>query len=220
MATTNVMITCDHCHSKIRVRIGIGYSPKQPFAFSCKKCGTHIQGALILKKPPDVEFEFNNATKIYGIEMKDAEYIVECHEDFLLTNEPYNQFGFKFTPFMNAFALMGEKKFWDFGKDRSLFFRNQDIKNKIFRLNNFYINDNYSEFKLESENLINSNSKNEIYKSLIQLNEIYLIPILNKQQIISTNLFLKNEILRLLKSKDTFLLNFIGKLEKLKFFKN
>ncbi|MDP3012638.1 MAG: hypothetical protein Q8M92_00255 [Candidatus Subteraquimicrobiales bacterium] len=88
MATVNIMINCDHCQSKIRVRAGIGYSPKQPFSFSCKKCGTHIQGALILKEPYDVEFEFTNATINHEIELKDAEFVVECHEDFLLTNEP------------------------------------------------------------------------------------------------------------------------------------
>lgn len=220
MATTNVIITCDHCLSKIRVRIGIGYSPKQPFAFSCKKCGTHIQGALLLKKPYDAEFEFNNATINNEIELKDAEFIVECHENFLLTNEPIQGEIYKPTPYMRAFSLM-EDNILEFGKDISLFSLNQkDLKNKMFRLNNFYINDQNSEFKIESENLINSNSKNEIYKSLIQLNEIYFIPILNKQQVISNNSIFKNGILKLLNDKPTLALNFIGKLESIKFFKN
>lgn len=220
MATTNVIITCDHCHSKIRVRIGIGYSPKQPFAFSCRKCGTHIQGALILKESLDVEFEFNNATINNEIELKDAEFIVECHENFLPTNEPIQGEIYKPTPYMRAFSLMKDN-ILEFGKDISLFSLNQkELKNKIFRLNNFYINDRNSEFEIESENLINSNSKNEIYKSLIQLNEIYFIPILNKQQVYSNNLFFKNEILKFLNGKSTLLLNFIGKLESMKYFKN
>ena len=144
MATTNVIITCDHCLSKIRVRIGIGYSPKQPFAFSCKKCGTHIQGALLLKKPYDAEFEFNNATINNEIELKDAEFIVECHENFLLTNEPIQGEIYKPTPYMRAFSLM-EDNILEFGKDISLFSLNQkDLKNKMFRLNNFYINDQNS----------------------------------------------------------------------------
>lgn len=220
MATTNVIITCDHCYSKIRVRVGIGYSPKQPFAFSCKKCGTHIQGALILKEPPDVEFEFNNATINNEIELKDAEFIVECHEDFLITNEPIQGDIYKPTPYMRAFSLM-EDNIFEFGKDISLSSLNQkELKNKLFRLNNFYINDQNSEFKIESENLINSNSINEIYKSLIQLNEIYFIPILNKQQVYSNNSLFKNEILKLLNDKSTFVFNFIGKLESLNFFNN
>lgn len=221
MATTNVIITCDHCNSRIRVRIGIGYSQKQPFAFSCKKCDTYIQGALIQKEPPHVEFEFNNATINDKIELKDAEFIVECHEDFLLTNEPiYQGEILKPSPYMSAFKLMGGKIF-EFGKDMSLFSLNQkEFKNKIFRLNNFYIYNKNSEFKIESENLINSNSKNEIYKSLIQLNEIYYISILNKKQIFINNSFFKNKILELLNDKRTFLLNFIGKLESIKFFNN
>src|SRR3990167_9512077 len=91
MATVNNIVVCIHCESKIRIRIGVGYSKKQPFTFTCKKCGTVIKGALILKEPPDTDLEIENAIINNALEWKEAEYVVECHEDFLLTNEPVGE---------------------------------------------------------------------------------------------------------------------------------
>ncbi|MDP3012637.1 MAG: hypothetical protein Q8M92_00250 [Candidatus Subteraquimicrobiales bacterium] len=109
----------------------------------------------------------------------------------------------------------------EFSKDMSLFLLNQkELKNKLFRLNNFYIFKKYSEFNKEAEDLICTDSDIEIFKSLIQLNEIYFIPILNKKEIYSNSSFLKNKVITLLNSNKSELLNYIKTLNNLKFFEN
>ncbi|AKB40078.1 hypothetical protein [Methanosarcina mazei] len=225
MATTNTTITCDHCFSKIRVRAGIGYSKRQPFSFACKKCGTIIKGALIAESD-NIEFEFTNASE-KPFDLNDADFIVECHEDFLLTNEPAyrkdpqtGEIIPKPSPFMITAKLMGQN-FLEFSADMSLFLLNQrELKNKLFRINNFYIYDRESEFKEESENLISTESQIETYKSLVQLNEMYFIPILKKENVYSNCSFFKNKVLNILTNKRNELMYFIEELEQLNFFEN
>lgn len=218
MATVNFMIVCDHCGSIIRLRIGIGYSSRQPFAFSCKKCGTRIKGTLIAPSWDKLKLELNNATETNKSELSEANYVVECHEDFLLTNEPVE--GFKLTPFMNALRLMKPNAEL-FIKDRSLFHHNQnELKEKLFRMNNFYLYDRISELKKESNNLFNTDSKIECFKSLAQLNELNIIPIIEREVYRSNCVLYKNKILNLLRNNKYELLKLIDYLNKNNFFDN
>ena len=218
MATVNFMVVCNHCGSIIRLRIGIGYSLRQPFAFSCKKCGTRIKGLLIAPSRDKLKLELNNASEANKSELTEANYLVECHEDFLLTNEPVE--GFKLTPFMNALRLM-EPNAELFIRDRSLFYHNQnELKEKLFRINNFYSHDRISELKKESNNLFNTDSKIECFKSLAQLNELYLIPIIEREVYRSNCVLYKNKILNLLRNNKCELLKLIDYLNKNNFFDN
>lgn len=203
------------------MRMGLGYSQRQPFSFSCKKCGTTIKGELILKEPFNVDFEFINATIDENTELKEADFVIECHEDFMLFSDSNNQFSsLKPTPFMLTASMMGHN-FVEFGKNRSLFKLNQEeLKNKLFRINNFYIEDNPSGLTKEGNNLICFDSDIEIYNSLIQLNEMYFIPILKKDTISYNCSFFKKKILELVDTNLSELTNLVDELEKVNYFKN
>jgi hypothetical protein len=227
MATLNTMIICDHCSSKIRIRAGIGYSEIQPFSFACKSCGNIIKGELRLNGPENCSFNFINATQTDKYNLKDADFTIECHEDFLLTDESFSleecegeDLSWKPSPFMMMCFLMGDK-FEEFASDRSLFVQNQKrMKRELFRINNFYVNDNKLEFEKAAKDYICCESKIDIYKALTQLNELYFLPILKKGEIESNCSFFKKQILSLLHNKKDELLKLTEELEKINFFQN
>ena len=76
----NVLIQCDYCKAKIRMRFQMGYFDI-PFDFPCPECGVHIHG--LRKITEEHSLKLNNAA-VVEFDLHDADpqqvYIWKCGE--------------------------------------------------------------------------------------------------------------------------------------------
>ncbi|ABF92547.1 hypothetical protein MXAN_4131 [Myxococcus xanthus DK 1622] len=118
MAVFRQIVQCEFCAATTLIRIQIGYLEQHPIRVPCGSCGVLISAtAFVSQSKPKFWVDYRNAKLV---DDESGDFYIEASPEFLtekLQKLDRRAPPLDFSPFIKAFAVMGDKGYEEFGRN-------------------------------------------------------------------------------------------------------